>query len=789
MILPPEKYKNFRNDPADPHSISNNTIQSFYWDQKGYLWLATRGGGIAILDPTTEEFHSIKLVLNSNPNISISSILDIFCDNNGLLWFATLDKGICRYNPNQKNIRYFKNNPKDNNTLNEDQVYALLADRFDQLWIGTNGKGIDRMDIKSGKFTHYEPDPKNPVAFTNKTILSLSEDRKGNIWMGGWLPSNSPYVLLMYERSTEKFTGFTNDYAIPDNFHGTIIRAILEDHTGLIWIATEGRGINIYNPETGKFHHDDPANGNEHGLTERKIRCLLEDHKQQLWIGTENNGLFRYDRENNVYTALSYDANNPASLIDNFVASLFEDSTGNLWVATKKGLSCLNPDQKSFTNFTPDNGMPDLVVNAILEDHLLNLWISFDNGEICRFNPRTREILSFDKSDGLQPMGFNMNCKTKDRQGNLYFGGLAGFNRIEPDSITPNTQKPPIVLTSFDVMDKPHAVEPFLSAGKPVQLSYLNNFLTFQFAALNYIKTNKNQYMYRLYPLENNWSKPGTKRQIRYTNLSPGDYTFQVQASNNNNVWNSEGLSFYISIIPPFWQTLWFRFLIISFIIIAIVSIHRMKVRFLKSQQVFLEDEVKKRTEQLLSKSQELEEANRALEMLSRSDGLTGLANRRYFDECLANEWRRALRNNTHLSLIMADIDFFKNYNDHYGHVAGDICLQKIATILKENTRRPGDLVARYGGEEFAIILTDSDERKSLHFAEYLRNLIQSLRIPHAASKGGNPFVTISMGSYTMIPDIDHTPEELIQTADKTLYEAKHNGRNCVVSSSMQAPE
>ena len=776
---------NYNNNLKDSNGLPNNIVQTLLWDKQGYLWIGTRGSGVAVLDPATEKIHPIKMVLNSDPNCTIDSCLNIYPDKTGLFWFGTVEKGICRYNPNQGDIRYYKNNPKNRNSLNEDQVYALHADRSGQLWIGMNGRGLDRMDIQSGQFFHYEPDSTNPSSFPNKTIVAIAEDQRGNIWLGGWLKEFAPFPLGFYDRKSDKFTWFADQDYLPDGFHGNIVRDILEDYTGAVWIATEGRGINIYNPETGKFHHDSPMTGNNQGLTDRETSCLLEDHNHQMWVGSQNSGLFLYNRENDTYRNFSHNLDDPQSLIDNAITSLCEDKTGNLWIATKKGLSCLDPDRTRFANYTQENGMPDLVLKAILKDNNDNLWISFDNGEICRFNPRSGEIVRFNKNDGLQPQSFAINCKTIDSQGNLYFGGLAGFNRIVPDTINSNPNIPPIVLTAFDVMGKPHAIEPFLSSGKSIELSYLQNFLTFSFAALNYVKTDKNQYSSRLYPLETNWSTPGTSRQVRYTNLTPGQYSFQVKGSNNDNVWNEKGISFQITIIPPFWQTNWFRFLAISFVVLAIFTVHKMRVRLLKSQQIILEDKVARRTEELRNKREALEKANKELEMLSRSDGLTGLANRRYFDEHLANEWRRAMRNNSSLALIMADIDYFKNYNDHYGHINGDICLQKIANILKENTRRPGDLAARYGGEEFAIILTDSGENQSFHFAEYLRHFIATLQIPHAATKGTDPFITISMGSHSMIPDMYHTPEDLMQAADKALYEAKRNGRNCVVSSSI----
>jgi len=178
-------------------------------------------------------------------------------------------------------------------------------------------------------------------------------------------------------------------------------------------------------------------------------------------------------------------------------------------------------------------------------------------------------------------------------------------------------------------------------------------------------------------------------------------------------------------------------------------------------------------------RTSQLAEANRALQQLSIIDALTGIANRRRFDEVLETEWRRAMRSAASISLILIDVDFFKSYNDSYGHQAGDECLRVVAQTLNQVINRAGDLAARYGGEEFAVILQGNSEHGAIKVAEILRERIEALKIPHGKSDASD-FVTVSLGTATIFPEYNLSSATLVEEADKALYLAKEKGRNRV---------
>ncbi len=191
---------------------------------------------------------------------------------------------------------------------------------------------------------------------------------------------------------------------------------------------------------------------------------------------------------------------------------------------------------------------------------------------------------------------------------------------------------------------------------------------------------------------------------------------------------------------------------------------------------------LKREIDQRKKRERELEALTRRLEQLSQLDGLTGVANRRFFDEVLKKEWRRARRDASSLSLLMIDIDHFKAYNDHYGHIQGDSCLKSVVTAVKTALRRPADFLARYGGEEFAVILPDTTAEGARAIAEAVRDNLRRMGIEHAApeasSDDGPGAVTVSMGLSTMVPCAECGPDNLLHASDTALYKAKEGGRN-----------
>jgi diguanylate cyclase (GGDEF)-like protein len=275
-------------------------------------------------------------------------------------------------------------------------------------------------------------------------------------------------------------------------------------------------------------------------------------------------------------------------------------------------------------------------------------------------------------------------------------------------------------------------------------------------------------------------------KQTRDSHLSLGTFAFEVKASPDRGPWNGSIMAPMVSVAPWFFQTGWFYGLCALALLFAAFAAHRLRIRHIVARNAELAAQVADRTARLeeanallSQRGRELEEANRRLELLSTVDSLTDAANRRQFDHILDAEWRRCARTGLPLALLMLDIDHFKPFNDGYGHVTGDVCLKKVAGVVRRLVQRAGELVARYGGEEFAVLLPGSDAPHARELAESIRLEVELLAITHAYSKVA-PVVTISAGVAAMIPIYGNTPGELVAAADRALYHAKQTGRNRV---------
>jgi len=384
---------------------------------------------------------------------------------------------------------------------------------------------------------------------------------------------------------------------------------ILEDRDGNLWIGTMGGGLNLFDRKNKIFKRYVHVDADTNTIIDDWVRTLYETSYGEIWLSSSMTSEL-FDKKSERFTYFSHDRNDIKSISYDGANMFFEDSKKNLWIGTVGGLNVFNREDSTFSYYNQEHGLPNNVINGILEDDHGNLWISTNKG-ISKFvnginRPENPTFKNYDVGDGLQGDEFRPRSYCKDKQGRMYFGGKNGFNVFHPDSLTENSYIPPVMITRFFLFNKDVKIgtkdsplKKHINLTEKVVLSYKYSTIGFEYAALNFIVPEKNQYAIMLDGFDKEWNYVGNKREVTYNNLNPGMYILRIKASNNDGLWNEEGASLKIIITPPFWKTIWFRLLMLIGILLAIYSIYSIRVRNIVEYGRKLEDEVKRRTKDL----------------------------------------------------------------------------------------------------------------------------------------------------------------------------------------------
>jgi diguanylate cyclase (GGDEF)-like protein len=761
-----ESFTNFSRMPGNEQALSHDHIKCVLQDSSGKIWIGTDGGGVDCLDPDSKTLTHFRNSFCDQNSLSGNSVFSLFEDKSGVIWIGTASNGLNKYSNISKPFHHIDATPGHKGLLPNNVVWSIYIDSKNFLWAGTE-RGIRKIDLKKKYYRDYSLVEHDLEFSTNIIVRSILEDGDGYIWAG--TDGHGLHRINPKSGATELFRTIPND---PRSISSDRILILYRDRQDNLWIGTKGGGLNIKQANRTSFirYSHDPANANS--LAHNSVYSILEDSFGNIWIGTLG-GLDLFDRASGTFTHYRHNPKDPTSISDNGIGAIVEDRDGNIWIGTDRGLNLLQSDEHSvtFSRLKKDDGLPNDFVYGILLDEKKRLWVSTNHG-LSRYDPIMGQFQNFDRADGLQSNEFNAGAYFKNKEGRMFFGGVNGITYFSPHQIKKNTFIPPIVVTLFKNLTQKVRLplSPDNKQLQPLSLSYRDNYLTFEFAALDFHAPEKNKYAYMMEGFDTDWNFIGSQRMATYTNLDPGTYVFRVKGSNSDHYWNDEGLEITVDIVPPFWMALWFKSLVGLLLFLALFFGIRWKFIKVEQQKKKLELIVRERTALLA-------ETNEELHRIAREDGLTGIANHRTFQEVLEKEWKRARREKTPITLIMIDIDFFKVYNDTNGHLSGDRCLSRVAAGIGKGVRRPGDLVARYGGDEFSVLLPQTDRDGARHVAKKIKSAVSLSPIPfhHPA---GFERITLSLGVATMIPDKGHSPTDLVQEADRALYEAKRRGRN-----------
>jgi signal transduction histidine kinase len=350
-------------------------------------------------------------------------------------------------------------------------------------------------------------------------------------------------------------------------------------------------------------------------IGDNRVWALYEDHLGSIWVGTLD-GVSVLDPLTGRFQRYQHDPDDPGSISSNSIFAFHEDAEGMMWIGTwGGGLNRFDPGSGRFIHYTIEDGLPNDTIYGIEADIQGNLWMSTNRG-ISKFDPSSGSFENFDVRDGLQDNEFNVGAHYRSPSGELFFGGIRGFNGFFPDEIQDNPIPPPVVITTFYKFNQP--VQHDLSSGEPIILDYRDNFIAFEFAALDFNSPENNSYAYMLEGFDPDWIDAGNRRYVSYTNLDGGEYVFRVRGANSDGVWNLEGTSVDIVVHPPFWETTWFRLLAIASIALVGVGWYQWRVRSVEARSRELEQLVNQRTHEIEQRRKELDALYRADEQLFR---------------------------------------------------------------------------------------------------------------------------------------------------------------------------
>jgi ligand-binding sensor domain-containing protein len=549
----------YLHDPADPSSLSNNRIYAIYEDQNGIIWVGTDDGGLLRMNPATDSFTAYVNDPNDSSSITYNQIRAIFEDRSGVIWVGTYGGGVNRFDGKQKAFQLYKPNPMDTNSLSHDIIWSIHENSQGDLWIGTHGGGLDHLNRSTGQYTNFRHDDNNPNTLSHDVVRVVLEDRNGLLWLG----TNGGGVCTL-DPSTGEFQNFRNDPRNSGSISHNQIRSIYEDKDGTIWVGTNGGGLNRLDRSTGLFtrYQHDPAD--PISLSNDYVRVIFEDSRGLFWVGTQGGGLERFEKQTGKFIHTRNIPGQNNSLSNDFIFSIFEDRDNILWLGTwGGGLNRFDVVNNQYTHFTTEDGLASNAIYGVLQDESGRLWMSTNNG-LSRFNPQTGIFKSFNVEDGLQSNEFNGGSYFRSPTGEIFFGGIHGFNSFFPAAIKDNPIPPPIAITSFLKMNQEYHFSRPIGMLDQITISHQDFIFSFEFAALDFSAPRKNQYAYMMEGLHENWIFTGSnKRSATFTTLAPGKYRFWVIGSNNDGVWNKEGTSVDIVITPPYSQTWWFRTLMV----------------------------------------------------------------------------------------------------------------------------------------------------------------------------------------------------------------------------------
>jgi len=557
----------------DNKELGSNLVTGIIQDESERIIIGADHGGVTMISKTDWKLQSFSNNPSDPRSLSHNSIIALYQDRTGLVWIGTNKGGVNYFSPKSVSFNFYKQT--DNQTPNANDIWPLVEDDEGNLWIGTDGGGLVHFDLRKGEFTNYRHKENDPKSISSDIVVSMAPGANGGLWLGTYFGGLNYF-------DGKKFKAYYHNPEDSNSISDNSIWNLLLDSRGLIWVGTLKGGVDVYDADFNKIHHFGLDN---QGIHSNYVTSLCEDKDGNIWIGT-GYGIEAYNYTDGTMTHLLKEEGNDRSLVNNSILDIYCDHENSIWVGTMYGLSRFNRATNDFDSFVKEDGLPENIVTSVMEDLDGNIWLGTYTGlSKLHFENEAPIFENFDISDGLQGDMFNERSALRLKNGHLAFGGKNGLNVFDPEAIKVTNEENKLVFLDFylsnrlikpgDEYNGRKWFERGINNVEKLVLEPSENSFTLEFTSLNFYQQENTVYKYRLVGFDQDWIQRANVHRANYTNLDPGNYRFEVMASDRTHQWSDEPIAIDIVILTPFWKTPLANLIYVLFVLLVLFLTRR----------------------------------------------------------------------------------------------------------------------------------------------------------------------------------------------------------------------
>ncbi len=586
---------NFKINKQNSRKITDYRISALEKDPSGNIWIASENGGVFILSRKNKATIHLQNTSEDPDVLPNNSIWSIYKANNGVMWLGSFKRGLSFYDKEYLKFKHEKKAKPIKSSLSNNIATCFLEDENKNIWIGTDGGGLNYWDRNKKTYTHYSLD--NGKLNTNVVLSIVRNDNE--LWIASWANG-----ITIFDIETKKYRVLDVENS---SLSSKFLENLLKDSQGNIWIATFRGGLHRYNVTTNTLEKIDLVMDNRI-LNPSQVLTIFEDNMGNIWLGSHGDGVIRLKKKNGTWKVVNQyrvTGEKGIGISNDFVNDIHQDKKGSLWVGTDSGLNKYDPKSNSFIRIEEPKEFRSVSIESIEHDEKGELWLGTNKG-LKRYNPSSNELTSYNVSDGVQGANFNSNSSYMLSSKELVFGGSNGFNIFYPNKIKKRKDKPQLYISKLKIQNKEvypndefRVLKKTISKTDTLTLNYTHNVINFEFTTITYRNPQKVSYAYFLEGFDDDWNYVGNKNDVTYTNLDSGKYKLHVKSTNSDGLWVGNEKILFLEIIPPFWQTIWFKTLMISLLLIVSYLIYYSRTRNVLRNQKKLKKEIALRTKEL----------------------------------------------------------------------------------------------------------------------------------------------------------------------------------------------